>query len=448
MLVDRKLLYPLFYFTFLWISYIIIRNSFIIAWEQISLITIFFLLTMFITIVFSYFVCLYFFVKMNINRNIKTVSFSSINNRKINIIYNYLLYVSIFYILLVSTRFFIELVYYNISFSFSAFVKLREITMEGSNFSQSILGILSTMLSAFHIILLIFIMWAKKQLTQKKVIVAKVVFSIGTFTLLFGGGRNGIFISILIVLLAIYFINFSNLRKIKINKFKFFVLTLFILIIFLYIFVARDQYNGITLIDRIRLNEYNYNIEFNDSLINMLYNDNFIIKYGSYFIMYITFYLTHSLTFLDLGFTTDLPRNAYYLGAMEFYPVIFLLNKFGFDFITIDIIRQEWSFAGNYTTLFLPLYYDFGIMGTFLLIVFLVFLFVFNLLKFVHNKNLISLLLLIIVSLIFILSPIYSFFSLGIFLPILFAIMNVFIIVKFFNFKNKKSKLQEYKNDE
>jgi hypothetical protein len=447
MLVNKKLLYPLFYFIFIWISYIIIRNSFIIVWEQISLITVFFLLTTFITIVLFYLLWLYLFIKMNINKNIKTINLLLIDRKKIKFIYNYLLYVSIFYILLVSIRFFTELTYYDITFSLSSFVKLREITMEGSAFSQSMLGIFSTMFSGFHVILLIFVMWSNKQLTQREIKIAKFIFSIATFTLLLGGGRNGIFISILIVLLSIYFINFANLRKIKINKIRFFVVMLFILIIFIYIFVARDQYNGITLIDRIRLNEYNYNVKFNDSMISLLYADNFILKYGSYFVMYMTFYLTHSLTFLDLGFTTDLPKNAYYFGAMEFYPIVLLLNNFGFDFITIDAIRQEWSFAGNYTTLFLPLYYDFGIIGTFLLIVFLVFLFVFNLLKFAQNKNLISLLLLIIVSLIFILSPIYSFFSLGIFLPILFTIMNVFIIVKFFNFKNKKSKLQEYKNE-
>jgi len=446
MLVDRKLLYPLFYIIFLWISYLVIRNSFIILWEQISLITVFFLLMMLITIVLSYYLSLYLYVKMNKN-NIKNVDLSLMNRRKIKIIYNYLLCVSIFYILLVSIRFFTELTYYNINFSLSSFVTLREITMEGSEFSQSILGIFSTIFSAFHIILLIFVMWSNKQLTQREIKIAKFIFLIGSLTLLFGGGRNGIFISIVVVLLAIYFINFANLRKIKINKIKFFVLIVIISIIFLYIFVARDEYNGLTLVDRIRLNEYNYNIKFNDTMINMLYSDNFIIKYGSYFIMYITFYLTHSLTFLDLGFITDLPKNAYYFGAMEFYPVVFLLNKFGFDYITIDSIRQEWSFAGNYTTLFLPLYYDFGIIGSFVWIIFLVFLFVFNLLKFVYNKNLISFLLLIIVSLVFILSPIYSFFSLGIFLPILVAFINVLMIVKFFNFQNKKSKLQEYKNE-
>ncbi|MEV9477230.1 O-antigen polymerase [Aliarcobacter butzleri] len=318
--------------------------------------------------------------------------------------------------------------------------------MEGSELSQSTIGIISTMFSGFHIVLFIFIMWANKHLKLREIKIAQFVFFIGTATFLFGGGRNGIFISLLIVLLAIYFINFVNLRKIKINKFKLFTLILFILIVFLYIFVARDQYLGITLFDRISLNEVNYNIKFNNTMVELLSSDNFILKFGSYFIMYMTFYLTHSLTFLDLGFTSDLPKNAYYFGAMEFYPIVLFFNKFGFDFITIDTIRQEWSFAGNYTTLFLPLYYDFGIIGTFLMIVILIFLFVYNLLKFLNNKNLISFILLIIVGLVFILSPIYSFFSLGVFMPILFAFMNVFIIVKFFNFKNKKSKLQEYKN--
>lgn len=444
MLVSRKLLYPLFYFIFIWVSYIIIRNSFIIKWESIDLVTILFLLIVFIITILFYFIFL--FMLVNKSKNIGRDEISTINIKKIKFIYNYLLFFSIIYILYVFIRFFLELIQHNIAFSLSSFVELREKTMEGSELSKSTIGILSTMFSGFHIVLFIFIMWANKHLKLREIKIAQFVFFIGTATFLFGGGRNGIFISLLIVLLAIYFINFVNLRKIKINKFKLFTLILFILIVFLYIFVARDQYLGITLIDRIRLNEVNYNIKFNNTMVELLSSDNFILKFGSYFIMYMTFYLTHSLTFLDLGFTSDLPKNAYYFGAMEFYPIVLFFNKFGFDFITIDTIRQEWSFAGNYTTLFLPLYYDFGIIGTFLMIVILIFLFVYNLLKFLNNKNLISFILLIIVGLVFILSPIYSFFSLGVFMPILFAFMNVFIIVKFFNFKNKKSKLQEYKN--
>lgn len=438
MLVNSNLLHPLFYFIFIWISYIIVRNSSIILWENISLISILFLLSVFIVIVIFYF--LFLFLLVNGRKNGIHNKISMISTKKIEFIYNYFLFLSIIYIACSCSRFFLELIHQNVLFSLSSSIELREKTMMGSELSQSTIGILTTMLSGFHIIFFIFVIWAKNQLKLRKIRIAKFIFLIGTFTFLFGGGRNGIFISILIVFLLIYFINFANLRRININKSKIFILIFFISIIFLYIFIARDEYLGITLIDRIRLNEFNYDIKFNENMVDMLYSNNFILKYGSYFIMYMTFYLTHSLTFLDLGFITDLPKNAYYWGAMEFYPVVLFLNKFGFDFMSINAIREEWSFAGNYTTLFLPLYYDFGIIGIFLIVIIFIFLFVYNLLKFSNNKNLISLILLIIVSLVFILSPIYSFFSLGICLPILFAFINLYIIIKFPYFKINKSK--------
>ncbi|WNL30662.1 O-antigen polymerase [Aliarcobacter cryaerophilus] len=441
MIVNKKVFYPLFYLIFIWSSFIIVRNSFIIKWGSIDLVTILFLLIVFIITILFYFIFL--FILVNKSKNIRRDEILIINIKKIKFIYNYLLFFSIIYILCVFVRFFLELIQHNIAFSLSSFVELREKTMEGSEFSQSTIGILSTMFSGFHIILFIFIMWANKHLKSREIKIAQFVFFIGTSTFLFGGGRNAIFISVLIVLLSIYFINFAGLRRIKINKFKFFISIFFIAIIFLYIFVARDEYLGITMIDRINLNEFNYNIKFNNIMVDLLQSNSNIIKYGSYFIMYMTFYLTHSLTFLDLGFITDLPKHAYYFGAMEFYPIVLFFNKFGFDFISIDTIREEWIFSGNYTTLFLPLYYDFGIMGTFLMIVFLIFLFVYNLLKFLNNKNLISLILLIIISLVFILSPIYSFFSLGVFLPILFAFTNLFVIMKLLDYRN--SKLKELK---
>ena len=97
MLVSRKLLYPLFYFIFIWVSYIIIRNSFIIKWESIDLVTILFLLIVFIITILFYFIFL--FMLVNKSKNIGRDEISTINIKKIKFIYNYLLFFSIIYII-------------------------------------------------------------------------------------------------------------------------------------------------------------------------------------------------------------------------------------------------------------------------------------------------------------------------------------------------------------
>jgi hypothetical protein len=120
-----------------------------------------------------------------------------------------------------------------------------------------------------------------------------------------------------------------------------------------------------------------------------------------------------------------------YLGAMTFYPIVQLLNKFGFDIITINDILNDIVNPGNYTTLFGPLYFDFSIFGSFIFIVILVNLFVVNYNKYLRKQSFMSYIVIILISITFILSPIYSFLALAVFLPICLAVFTFYIVDKF-----------------
>lgn len=428
MKISKKLLHPLYFFIFVWLSYICIRNLFI-SWQPLSEVTIFVVLFFICFVIFCYVVFIILFIT---GQRLKRVGdASSLGIKKINKIYYFLLFISIFYIIIATTRFLIELDSLNISLNYaSASIELREKTMNGSVVSGTPLGILVTSLSGFHILLLMFSMWEHDRLSIVQLNLARFIFVVGDITFLFGGGRNSIFVSFIMILLCFYFIRFANVRKIAINKIGIFVCAILIMIVFLYIFIARDEYNGISMIDRIKLNEYFYKIKFSDFWVDLIYSESKIISTVLYFILYLVFYLTHSLYILDLGLVSNLPQNAYYFGSMEFYPIVTILNKLGFNIITIGDILEEWELAGNYATLLLPLYYDFGPIGALAVVAILVLLFVYNTILLLRNKNFISCIALAIISSVFIFSPIYSFFSLGIFLPIFFSFVVLYVFLK------------------
>ncbi|QKF91992.1 O-antigen polymerase [Campylobacter sp. CCUG 57310] len=423
MKISKKLFYPLYFFIFVWLFYIFIRGL-LINWESLNEITV---LTVFL---FICFVILCYVLSVCICANLKH-KIQDIGIKKINKTYYFLQYLSMLYISLAIIRFLIEINDLNIELnSLSVSVEARERTMEGSIVSGTFLGISTTLLSGFHILFLMFTIWMRNKLTSMQLNMSILIFVIGDVCFLFGGGRNAVFISILMVSMCVYFIKFANIRKITINKTGLFVCIFLTMIIFLYIFIARDEYNGISMIDRLNLNEYNYNIKFNSILIDLLHSEYKIIQLIAYFTMSIVFYLTHSLSILDSGLTSSLPENAYYFGAMQFYPLVFLINKLGFNIITIKDILNEWELAGNYSTLLLPLYYDFGLLWSLILIMILVFLFVYNAFLLLNSGRFISCVLMSIVGCVFVLSPIYSFFSLGIFLPIFFSFIVLYTLLK------------------
>jgi len=133
----------------------------------------------------------------------------------------------------------------------------------------------------------------------------------------------------------------------------------------------------------------------------------------------------------DVAFMSPVGNLFPYLGAMTFYPVVQLLNKLGFSIVPIDIILKDIVNPGNYTTLFGPLYFDFNIFGSYIFIFMIIVVYIYNYSIFLKKKSFISYMIIILISISFLLSPIYSFFTLGVFFPIVFALLIFYIISKF-----------------
>jgi len=415
---------PLYYFIYIWVIFIILRYMPIVQWHTLHFETIIYLISIFIIIIVSYII-----VALYISNKKSLVLKVDINYKKLKKLYFYLLFFSVFSLILIVLKFYFDTLTYD-SYNIT---ELRYAKMSDTRRSSSLISVFATMFSGFMIVFYIFTYWYREYLPKSYYQISAVFFIFFLLSTLLSGGRNGMFISLLMVFLAIKYKNIFRVRKISKYSFKRIFIILSIVMLFLYItsviFLERMELRERTLITSFEYIASAYNIEFNQYLINLLNIE--IINIVIFLFLFLFFYLMHSLDQFDVAFMSPVGNLFPYLGAMTFYPVVQLLNKLGFSIVPIDIILKDIVNPGNYTTLFGPLYFDFNIFGSYIFIFMIIVVYIYNYSIFLKKKSFISYMIIILISISFLLSPIYSFFTLGVFFPIVFALLIFYIISKF-----------------
>jgi len=427
--IKKIYLKPLYNFLFIWVIFISLRFLPIIKWHDLDLNTTLYLILIFFTIIVTY-----IFMGLYVTNKKPVVTIVNVNKIKIKKLYFYFLFFSLISLILIILKFYLDMSIYSTNPSLSGLTDLRYAKMEDTQRVGTILSTIATMSSGFIVIFFIFSYWYQDRLPNKYYQLSLVFFVFYIFSTLLSGGRNGFLISILLIIFSIYYKNLfkkdTKRKRINIKKVGIIFTSIFI---FLYvsgiIFLDRMELRGRTLISSFEYIANAYNIEFNQYLISLLNIEGLNILV--FLFLFLFFYLMHSLDQFNLVFISPVGELFPYLGAMTFYPIVQLLNKFGLEIITIADIKNDIVNPGNYTTLFGGLYLDFSIMGSLIFLMLIVILFVHNYYIFLRKKSFLSYMILILISITFLVSPIYSFLGLGVFMPIIFALLVFYIISKF-----------------
>lgn len=429
MRIQPLLIKPLIYFYMIWSIFLFLRFLPIIQWNNLHIGSIVYLSLMMINIFLSYMLGILIIKKILSKSNKNQTKIVLKNFKKI---YIFFFIFSLISILLIFIKFYTQINMFNLGMSIGSVTELRYERMHQAEQNQTMTGVIGTMLSGFAVILYFISYWYKDNIPKIYFNVSVVMLILYSLAMMTSGGRNAIFITVLLLFTTTVYkkIYYGERKKSSFGKqIKYFLIAGLVLKIFYAIFVDRAARYGFGFIERTTETAYWYNIKFNDFLVGLL--DNEYINGFVFLFLSLFFYLEHSLDQFDIAFNGSVSNNFPYLGAVNFYPIVQLLNKFGLGLISIDQINRELPNPGNYTTLFAPLYFDFGIFGSFLFISLIVFIFVYNYISFLNRGSIVNFILVALLTLVFMVSPIYSFFALSVASPIFFALF-IFIVLNIF----------------
>lgn len=325
---------------------------------------------------------------------------------------------------------------FDFDISLSGFTELR-MAMDTEDYEKgnNIFGILASLFSGFPILLIPFYILYKNRLSKQRQVILFILIGAYLASTFSSGGRNGA----MIVILFIYF-SFKSVKIIKINlnilsnKLKFFFLAVLFLIVisFSKIFIERAELTSGSINDYIvyaqlthpfNLKEYANNI-LNDDKVNALYFPAFL--FHDYFV--------HSLKELEITINNE-PINFPYWGSYQFYTFSILLNKIGFNILTIEEILKEIPNPGRYLTLYGGVYLDFGFYGMFVFVSIIYFFAGFYLKKFIQTHSFLSLIWFLYFFIIIFLSPLFSVIGISMYPGILVALIAMSVIMKLGFFK-------------
>ena len=363
----------------------------------------------------------------------------TINNLNLNRIYKLLLLFSTIYIILIFIKWDDIFSSYGLDINFESAINLREQTQTNYVMGNNIYGVLSNIFSGFPIVFIMFFFKFRFQLTKKKKRLIFLISLIYVYTLFLSGGRNGVFLLIIIS----YFLHFI-FKKLKRNQFytlnsrqKLYVFTTFIFIFYLFGKIALDRAdtNGILNTYISYLESTNSN-ELRDYSKELLYNSDIQL-------FYYPFYQFHDYfvqSFYQFEITlNNLPLSAPYYGQYNFSSFFLLFNKIGFNITTVSSILNEIVNPGTYFTLFGGLFLDFGFFGMFISVFIIYFLTGYFLKRFYQKQKFISLAWFIYFYIIIIMSPVYSVIGNSIYPGFLSALILISIFLKMSFFKKPNS---------
>ena len=363
----------------------------------------------------------------------------TINNLNLNKIYNLLLCFSIIYFILIFIKWDNIFSSYGLDINFNSAINLRELTQTNYVSGNNIYGVLSNIFSGFPIVFIIFFFKFRDQLTNKKKRLIFLISLINVYTLFLSGGRNGVFL-LLIMVYFLYYI-FKKIKRNQLYKLtskqKIYVFTTFIFIFYLFGKIALDRasINGIfnTYISYLESTSIN---ELRDYSKNLLYNSDTQLFYYPFYQFHD--YFIHSFYEFEVTLN-NLPLTAPYYGQYNFSSFFLLFNKIGFDFTTVSSILNEIVNPGRYFTLFGALFLDFGFFGMFISVFFIYFLTGYFLKRFYQKQKFISLVWFIYFYIIIIMSPVYSVIGNSIYPGFLSALILISVFLKMSFFKKSNS---------
>ena len=364
---------------------------------------------------------------------------NTINYLNINKTYKLLLFFSIVYLVLIFIKWDDIFSSYGLDLSFQSAINLREQTQTNYVMGNNIYGVLSNVFSGFPIIIIIFFFKFRSQLTKNRKRLILLILLIYVYTLFLSGGRNGVFLLIIIS----YFL-YSIFKKLKRNQFytlnsrqKLYIYATFIFIFYLFGKIALDRAgtNGV-LNSYISYLESTNSNELRDYSKELLYNSD--IQF-----FYYPFYQFHDYfvqSFYQFEVTlNNLPLNAPYYGQYNFSSFFLLFNKIGFNITTVSSILNEIVNPGTYFTLFGALFLDFGFFGMFISVFVIYFLTGYFLKRFYQKQKFLSLVWFIYFYVIIIMSPVYSVIGNSIYPGFLSALILISIFLKMSFFKKPNS---------
>ncbi|PHO10273.1 hypothetical protein CPG37_04300 [Malaciobacter canalis] len=421
-------IYPFFSFLFIWVFFLLFRSLPIINWPELNEKTIFFLFSS-LFVMFTF----YFITAIYCSTKTKIIYQYNMNFLNINKIYRFLLIVSLFSLFLIGLNMIIQLKAYNLGLNLNSLTLLRYMKMENNLFNGSFLYQLTLIFTGFPLIFYLFSMYYKTHLSKRKKQSSTIVLIFFLILSLSSGGRNTLFLSLIILGLAFLYKNKVELKK-NLIKWKYLFIFIFFsivsLLVFGKMFLDREKLRGRTIEDGINNILIGYDLKLHDFFATVISID--ILKEINYTFFMLYFYAVHSLNQLDNFIINSLLNQDLYYGAMSFYPIIQFLNKFGLDLPTIAMIKSEINDTGTYKTLLGSLYFDFGIIGTSFVLGILSTIFVISFSKFYFKKSFLGFCLAVILSMVFVTSPIYNTFSTGmIFLPFIISMFVLYVFMKF-----------------
>ncbi len=367
--------YPIFLLFLSWLSVVAVRNTFFLEFEPISADAKFYLFLFFVVAVFGYLLGSVGVLFPGKNEG------GAYGARSVNVKANWLIFFTLISIFFALVKF-----YYSVGFSGFSLNMIAEYRMlrarDGDDTKGgSIFGVISTITSAFIVVVYIYGIYFKRYLSRRKAAAIKLVFFFGLAISFLGGGRFSAAISVLFVFLF-SLCHYVCLRKDGMVSGQLsrtapkwgrkIVYVIPLLVLFSYMFVARFTVDGRG--DELVLSYLNSGlpgVAVPDDVWLYLSDSSFLLF--PYFILAMFFYyIGHSFYQFDILLQYGIPESAPYALAYQLYPFALFFNKLGSEIIPIESILNELPNAGTYFSLAGAFYLDFGYWGAFIA-VFLVF---------------------------------------------------------------------------
>ena len=258
-------------------------------------------------------------------------------------------------------------------------------------------------------------------------VILNVVFLLGLFLSFMTGGRLTAFTFILIYFFAKTIIPSKNKKDKGTVKSKILYVGLLIIILWVFSRMFSDRRDGAG------LEEVLYILPLcepsNITKFLILHFPNYGDAIG--IVAYFEFYVTHGINQLDVLLNSPYPAHAPYLGAYQFSAFALFFKKLGFDIISNDIMGLEIPVSGYYFTEIGPMYLDFGIWGSIILVIFYGFFYGRSWQKFINKPTLFTFYSVLIFLVLSNASPIISLVGAGYFSGILVSLMFLYIFQLF-----------------
>lgn len=324
------------------------------------------------------------------------------------------------------------------SLSLSEITDLRLSRGRGESTSPggSVAGVIGMAFSGFFVVAYLFKVYFHDELSRSTRLLLDSTFVLGLLVSFLSGGRFVSAIALVIAFFSCFLVRTTRLNaqvsvRAKRNmgrKLSIFALIAFVCLVFAQIFI--DRAVGTDGDSSAMINVLANNlpgVSLSPASTSILENSPSLTS-GIFVFSLLDYYVGHGMHQFDVLYSAEYPSSAPYLGAYQFYLQAILLNRFGFEIISIDQILQEIPNPGVYFTLAGAFYLDFSESGA-LLVAFLLSLYgSYCWAKFIRRKLFFDMYISLLYLTIIVFSPVVAVTSAGVF-P---SLMVLIFLIKLF----------------